>query len=296
MIRNVFHRCNRRVKRQKRFLLKSRYCSYKQTNKIRPRIEGNTPQEVWKLKQELAALYRICAILNFNEGIDNHITFSLPNNKAFLVFPMGLHWSEVTASDILTVDMHSCEVLDRDEHDPDDRVVLEPTTTAFYLHSRVHLSNPEARCLIHTHMPYATTLTCVKGGELQMIHQNSMRYNGDIAYDWNYKGLILDKNEGDRLAKIMGKKAVLMMANHGPLVGGATISVAFNRLYYLERSCQLQVMAMQTKKDLLIVEKDVLEEAKKYYPGEEEEMYANFIWDAYKRILENHHNVPDYRK
>jgi len=239
-----------------------RYC-FKQMNKIKPRIEGNTPLEVWQLKQELAALYRICAILNYNEGIDNHITFSLPGNKAFLVFPMGLHWSEVTASDIIVVDMHTCEVLDRHEHTPDDRIVLEPTTTAFYLHSRVHLSYPEARCLLHTHMPYATTLSCIQGGELQMIHQNSMRYNGDIAYDWDYQGLILDVKEGDRLARIMGKKNVLMMANHGPLVAGATMAIAFNRLYYLEKSSMLQVLAMQTGKPLHLVKEEVLEETKK---------------------------------
>jgi len=86
-----------------------------------------------------------------------------------------------------------------------------------------------------------------------------------------------------------------MMANHGPLVAGATMAIAFNRLYYLEKSSMLQVLAMQTGKPLHLVKEEVLEETKKYYPGEEEEMYANFIWDAFKRILLTHHNIPDYR-
>lgn len=89
------------------------------------------------------------------------------------------------------------------------------------LHSRIHLKRPEsASCILHTHSQYATALTMVKGGKLEMVHQNSMRFQDQIAYDESYSGLIISTEEGDRLADVLGEKNIMMMGNHGVLAVG----------------------------------------------------------------------------
>jgi ribulose-5-phosphate 4-epimerase/fuculose-1-phosphate aldolase len=207
-----------------------------------------------------------------------------------LVIPFGLHWTEVRASDLIAVDLQTGKVVDKGS----GRGMVEPSATAFYLHSRLHLAKGKAgSCLLHNHAPYATALTMVHGGRFEMVHQNSMRFQDQIAYDLEYNGLVLGPEEGDRLADIMQNKNILFMGNHGVLVAGASVSIAFNSLYYLERASMHQVLAMSTGLPLRKINDKVLEEAKKYYPGKEERLYADHLFNALKRILDR--EQPDYQ-
>ena len=99
---------------------------------------------------------------------------------------------------------------------------------------------------MHTHMPYATALSLLEDTGLEPVEQNALRFYGDVAYDDGYAGLAFAEEEGDRLASALGDKRVLFMSNHGVLVIGETIAEAFNDLYYLERACQVQVLARST--------------------------------------------------
>lgn len=194
-------------------------------------------ETLWRHKVELAAALRLAERYGLSEGISNHFSYALDDaGERFLLHPFGLHWSEVRASDILTVDGEG-RPLDGDG---------EVETSAFVIHSRVHLASPRARCVLHTHMPYATALTLLEDTRLEPVEQNALRFYGDVAYDGGYAGLALALDEGDRLARALGDKCVLFMANHGVLVVGETIAEAFDALYYLERACQFQVLALST--------------------------------------------------
>ncbi len=118
---------------------------------------------------------------------------------------------------------------------------VEPT--AFFIHGRIHRANPRAQCVLHTHMPYATALTIIDGGELAWASQNALRFHGRVAYDRDYNGLALSDAEGDRMAAKLRDADVLFLANHGVIVCGASVAYAFDDLYYLERACMLQVLA-----------------------------------------------------
>jgi len=95
---------------------------------------------------------------------------------------IGAHWSEVTASSLLALDAEGRVLEGEDGFEK----------TAFYIHSRIHLANPRATCVLHTHMPYATSLTLLEGGRLEMVEQNALRFHDDIAYDDIYNGLVVD--------------------------------------------------------------------------------------------------------
>lgn len=197
-----------------------------------------------KARIDLTAALRWAARLGLNEGIDNHFSMSAPGRPdLFLVNPHGLHWSEITPGDLVLVDFDGQVV--EGKHGVE--------ATAFYIHGRIHRGNARANVVLHTHMPYATALTICDGGRLEMANQNALRYYGRVAYDEAYHGLVLDFEEGDRLGALLENADVLFMANHGIIVCGATVAQAFDDLYFLERACQVQVLAQSTGKALKLV-------------------------------------------
>ena len=130
--------------------------------------------------------------------------------------------------------------------------------TALYIHQPVHRLAPAARCVLHTHMPYATALSMLENPRLEMAVQSALGFHDDIAYDPDYNGLAYDATEGERLARVLGTKNVLLMGNHGALVVGETIAVAFERLYFLERAAQAQVLALSTGRGLKLIPESVV--------------------------------------
>ena len=105
----------------------------------------------------------------------------------------------------------------------------------------------DAHCVLHTHMPYATALAMLDLPELEMASQTALMFAGQIAYDTDYQGLALAAIEGERLATLLGaEKLVLFLANHGVIVVGRSVAEAYDRLYFLERACQSQVLALST--------------------------------------------------
>ena len=232
---------------------------------------------------DLAAAFRLAVRMDLHEGVCNHFSLMLPDGKRFLLNRYGLHWSEVTASNLLTLDA-SGKILEGEG---------EFETTAFYIHSRIHLANPRAACVLHTHMPYATSLTLLEGGRLEMAEQNALRFFDDIAYDDTYNGLVVDNAEGDRLARVLGKKRVMFLASHGVIVVGPSVAEAFDLLYYLERACRLQVLARSMGGKLRKVRPEVVRNTAELILRDTPK-YAGAHFSALKRILDR--EEPGYSR
>ena len=227
------------------------------------------------MRVDLAAAFRLAVRLDMHEGVCNHLSVMLPGGKGFLLNRYGLHWSEVSASNLLALDADGRLLEGEGEFEK----------TAFYIHSRIHLANPRATCVLHTHMPYATSLTLLEGGRLEMVEQNALRFHDDIAYDDTYNGLVVDNAEGDRLARVLGDKRVLFLANHGVIVVGPTVAEAFDLLYYLERACRLQVLARSTGAPFRKVRSEVVRETYRLILADTPK-YAGAHFAALKRILD----------
>jgi ribulose-5-phosphate 4-epimerase/fuculose-1-phosphate aldolase len=227
------------------------------------------------MRVDLAAAFRLAVRLDLHEGVCNHFSAMLPDGKTFLLNRFGLHWSEVTASNLLTLDAQG-QILAGDG---------EFEKTAFYIHSRIHLANPRATCVLHTHMPHATALTLLEGGRLEMVEQNALRFHDDIAYDDVYNGLVVDNAEGDRLARVLGNKRVMFLANHGVIVVGPTVAEAFDALYYLERACRLQVLARSMGGKFRPVRSEVVRDTYRLILADAPK-YSAAHFEALKRILD----------
>jgi ribulose-5-phosphate 4-epimerase/fuculose-1-phosphate aldolase len=233
------------------------------------------------MRVDLAAAFRLAVRLDLHEGVCNHFSVMLPDGKRFLLNRYGLHWSEVTASNLLELDAGGKVLAGEGEFEK----------TAFYIHSRIHLANPRATCVLHTHMPYATSLTLLEGGRLEMVEQNALRFHDDIAYDDTYNGLVVDNAEGDRLARMLGSKRVMFLANHGVIVVGPSVAEAFDALYYLERACRLQVLAKSMGGKLRPVRREVVESTYKLILADAPK-YSAAHFEALKRILDR--EEPEY--
>jgi ribulose-5-phosphate 4-epimerase/fuculose-1-phosphate aldolase len=229
---------------------------------------------------DLAACYRLAAHFGLNEGIDNHLTLIVPDHAdRFLLAPFGLHWSEVKAGDFTVIDF-------------DGKLVSGPgpvEDTALHIHLPVHRLGPRARCVLHTHMPYATALCMLENPRLEMALQSALAFHDEIAYDPDYTGLAFDDGEGERLARALGTKSVLMMAHHGVLVVGETVPQAFSRLYFLERASQAQVLALSTGRSLRLVPETVVRRTAAQFAaggkvgGRDRD---DLLFDALKRMLD----------
>jgi len=197
------------------------------------------------------------------------------HDDKFLVIAYGLMWSEVTATNLLLVDKagHVLEGEGKPEH------------TAFFIHSELHMADPKNNiCILHTHQPYASAICCLEGGKLEMVHQNCLRFYNDIAYDREFNGLVLEQNEGKRIASQMGGKRVLFHSNHGVITVGKSVAQAWDDLYYLERACEVYVLACSTGRPLMHISDETADAFKKDLDSGGEH-WAKMFFEAAKRDL-----------
>jgi ribulose-5-phosphate 4-epimerase/fuculose-1-phosphate aldolase len=238
---------------------------------------------VWQARVDLAACFRAAARLGLHEGICNHLSAMVPGrDDLFLVNPYGWGFSEVTASRMLVCDFHGNVVAGSGE----------PEATAFYIHARVHMNVPRARAAFHTHMPNATALAMLDGPPLSWSSQSSLKFYGRTLVDDEYNGLALDEAEGDRIAASIGDADVVFMKNHGIMVVGGSIAEAWDDLYYLERACEAERLALSTGRKLKPVPAEMA--ARTYAQMRQSDgESARLHLESIKRQLDR--DAPDYR-
>lgn len=239
---------------------------------------------VTQARIDLAAAFRWAVRLNMHEATANHFSLAMSDGgKQFLLNPRGRHFSRVCASELLLLDADNPNTLTG---------ANAPDATAWYLHAHLHQHLPQARCILHTHMPYTTTLACLQNFEFLMLDQNACRFYGRIAYDRGYNGMALDDTEGERVAHLLGgDKSVLFLGNHGVIVVGPSVAQAFDELYYLERAAQLQIMALSTRQPLAIIPDAVAALACEQWL--EYPQFSELHFNALKEILDE--EEPSYR-
>ena len=198
---------------------------------------NSTFEALLSLRSDLALALRAAAAQGLSEGVCNHFSVAVPGRADwFLLNPRGLHWSEVQAPDIVMCNAAGEQLAGRHPVEP----------SAMFIHAAVHRIAKKS-VVLHTHMPYATALTLTAARALDTgLSQTAMRFHGRVAVDANYNGLALDMTEGERIAYAMNGADVVFLGNHGVIVCGERVDYAYDDLYYLERACQVQVLAAST--------------------------------------------------
>ena len=185
----------------------------------------------WEARQQLAACYRVFDMLGWSEMIYNHITVKLDDEEgAFLINPFGLHFSEVTASSLVKID------IDGNKLDDNPYPVNQ---AGFTQHALFHARLPDAHCIMHTHTTAGMAVSSVEGG-LRPTNFYACNFAGQIAYH-DFEGVTVRSEEGDRLIENLGDKRVMFLKNHGILVMGRTLPEAFIKHWSLQRACEIQL-------------------------------------------------------
>lgn len=198
-------------------------------------VQQRSPSELeWAARQELAACYRVFALMGWAELIYNHITLKIPDEDgAFLINPFGLHFSEVTASNLVKIDIEGNKL---------DDSPYPVNLAGFTQHSVFHRYLPDAHCIAHTHTTAGMAVSSLEGG-LQPVNFYAASFIGQIAYH-DFEGVTVRPEEGERLIANLGDKRMMLLRNHGILAMGRSVAETFTNHWRLQRACEIQMATL----------------------------------------------------
>ena len=252
-----------------------------------PAALAGVSEEEWRIRCDLAALYRLVAHHRWTDFIYTHISARLPGpDHHFLINKYGVNFHEMRASDLVKIDLHGNVVEDGDKSS------RRVNAAGFTIHSAIHMARPDLMCVVHTHTAAGIAVSAQKDGLLP-ISQHALKFYGRLAYH-DYEGIALDLEERERLVHDLGQHKAMILRNHGLLVGGTSIAEAFHMIYMLERACAAQVAALSGgREQIVLAPHEVgLHTAEQFRKQENDEHYA-MVWDAALRLIEG--GRPDYR-
>jgi ribulose-5-phosphate 4-epimerase/fuculose-1-phosphate aldolase len=199
-----------------------------------PSLQGRVSEEEWKVRVDLAAAYRLVAHYGWDDLIFTHLSARVPGPEHhFLLNPYNLMFEEVTASSLVKVGMDGLPV----EPSP---FITNPA--GFTIHSAIHMAREDAQAVIHLHTPHGQAVSA-HGEGLLALTQTAMLIRDEVAYH-DYEGVAVDLDERERIIADLGSKCAMLLRNHGTLALGETVGEAFIRIYFLERACQAQILAL----------------------------------------------------
>jgi ribulose-5-phosphate 4-epimerase/fuculose-1-phosphate aldolase len=235
----------------------------------------NIDQSEALLRRDLAACYRLVALFGWDDLVATHISVRLPDDRGFLINPFGMMFEEIRPADLINVDMEGN--------------LLHPTKwqvnhAGFAIHSAIHASRHDARCIIHLHTDDGVAVSMLEQG-LLMLNQTAMLVAGQIAFH-EYEGAAA-LGERARLAADLGDKSVMFLRNHGTLAVGGTVAEAFTTMYFLEKACTIQVRALGMGRSIHPVRPEVVELFSTMpSEGRLAALAQNTVWPAMLRKLD----------
>jgi ribulose-5-phosphate 4-epimerase/fuculose-1-phosphate aldolase len=255
-----------------------------QTTLAWPKAEQDETQ---RIRIDLAAAYRLIHRLGLDDSIYTHISVRLPDrDDRFLINPYGMRFEEVTASNLVTVDLDGRVI--------DDPLGLGINPAGFTIHSAIHAARHDAQCVLHTHTVAGIAVACQPQGLLP-LNQWSAQFTGQLAYH-DYEGIALDLDERARLVADLGNKFVMVLRNHGMLTCGRSVSEAFKLMHNLERSCRAQLAIQSSGAETIHLSDNVARKTAgqyaDFYDKIELKGQPDSEWAAFKRMLER--TDPDF--
>ncbi|MXO84523.1 class II aldolase/adducin family protein [Altererythrobacter aurantiacus] len=214
---------------------------------IKPQVDCS--KEEWEARQNLAACYRIFDHLGWSESIYNHISLKIPGeDDTFLINPFGLLYDEVTASNLVKIDVEGNNV-------GNSPYMVNKAGFTQHAHFHKHLGE-RANAICHVHTT-ATMAVCSHEDGLLPTNFYACSFQDRIGYH-DFEGVTVRPEEGERLVENLGQHKVLMLRNHGPVVMGKTIQEMFLTMWSLQRACEIQVATLSQGK-AQVVTQDVVD-------------------------------------
>jgi ribulose-5-phosphate 4-epimerase/fuculose-1-phosphate aldolase len=205
-----------------------------------PSLKGKVSDAEWAIRVDLACAYRMVAYYGWDDLIFTHLSARVPGPEHhFLLNPYQLMFEEVTASSLVKVDIQG---------NPVEPTPFITNPAGFTIHSAVHMAREDAMAVMHLHTPAGQAVAAHSEGLLPLT-QTAMLVRGDIGFH-DYEGVAVDLDERERLVANLGDKSAMILRNHGTLAVGKNVGECFVKLYFLERACQAQVMALSAGEEV----------------------------------------------
>ena len=235
--------------------------------------------EEWINRVNLAACYHLADHFQMTDIVWNHITSKTSTNKeTFLINKFGLRYDEITASNLLEIDLEG-NVISGDG---------EINYTGYVIHGAVHKAKKNIHCVMHTHTRAGLAISCLKEG-LKPIFQDAAIFHNRVSYhDW--QGMSTEVEECKDIAKNLGNNKVMILRNHGLLTCGETIGEAFILMYYLDKACKNQLDTMSTGLDTIVPSDNIMEFAAGQYEDPRFRL-GKHEWPALLRLLDDKNSI-----
>ena len=235
--------------------------------------------EEWINRVNLAACYHLADHFQMTDIIWNHITSKTSKNKeTFLINKFGLRYNEITASNLLEIDLEG-NVISGDG---------EINYTGYVIHGAVHKAKKNIHCVMHTHTRAGLAISCLKEG-LKPIFQDAAIFHNRVSYhDW--QGMSTEVEECKDIAKNLGNNKVMILRNHGLLTCGETIGEAFILMYYLDKACKNQLDTMSTGLETIVPSDNIMEYAAGQYEDPRFRL-GKHEWPALLRLLDQKNSI-----
>jgi ribulose-5-phosphate 4-epimerase/fuculose-1-phosphate aldolase len=193
----------------------------------------------WEARVELAALYRLAALHGWDDLIYTHISARIPGPEHhFLINPYGMLFEEITASSLVKIDLEGA-ILQETPY------FINPA--GFTIHSAIHAAREDAKYVMHLHSDQGVAVSAQKEGLLP-LSQHALIVLPRLAYH-DYEGIALNLDERERLVADIGDKSIMLLRNHGTLAVGESAADCWVNMFYLERACKQQVMALSAGRE-----------------------------------------------
>jgi ribulose-5-phosphate 4-epimerase/fuculose-1-phosphate aldolase len=206
-------------------------------------LKGKVSHEEWQVRVDLAALYRLAALHGWDDMIYTHISARIPGPEHhFLINPYGLFFEEITASSLIKIDLEGAIL-------QETAYFINPA--GFTIHSAIHAARENAHYVMHLHTDQGVAVAAQKEGLLP-LSQHALVILPSLAYH-DYEGIALNHEEKDRLVHDLGDKSVMLLRNHGTLAVGESAADCWIGMFYLERACKQQVMALSGGRENVLI-------------------------------------------
>jgi ribulose-5-phosphate 4-epimerase/fuculose-1-phosphate aldolase len=232
----------------------------------------------WQARLELAACYRVFDRLGWVELIFNHITLRVPDEpEHLLINPFGLLYREVTASNLVKIDLEGNILSDSE---------WPINAAGLLIHSYVHAARPDTHCVMHTHTTTGTGVACLRDG-LDPNNFYSAQLHGKVAYH-AFEGITVEPDEGPRLVCNLGDRNLMILRNHGLLALGPTLPAAFSALWTLQRACDVQMAAQSTGRPLEpVTEEAALRSTREAFQFSDRTSEGQTLFAAMRRTIDS---------
>lgn len=239
-------------------------------------LKDKVGEAEWKARVDLAALYRAVALMGWDDMIFTHISARVPGPEHhFLINPYGFYFEEMTASALVKVDLEGSVVQETSNF-------INPA--GFTIHSAVHAAREDAMYVMHLHTDAGVAVSAQAEGLLP-LSQHALLVLPNLAYH-DYEGIALNLDERQRIVADLGDKKLMMLRNHGTLSLGATAAEAWLGMFFLERACLQQTMAMSAGRQNLLIAPEAAQEEVRQQSAMAMGFVSSLAWPGMLRRLD----------